>query len=231
MSDLLDKKFPPNWSHALSTKVDVHKFGLLGKHIAELRKTKIIYPDSNEVFRAFELTDYNSIKVVLLGQDPYHNGTADGLAFSGSKCNTSCPKSLHLMLKEIERSKTIYSEEIFVGKLDPWDLSRWAKQGVLLLNTSLTVEEGKPNSHKVLWTPFIKQIILTINELQDIVWLLLGNEAKAFSPLITNTTHQIVETYHPAADLYSGENKFYGSNCFVEVNECLSKVNKKYIIW
>ena len=231
MSNLLEQKFSAVWAEALSECVDLQKFTLLGREINEKRKVGIIYPAPNEVFRAFELTDYNEIKVVLLGQDPYHDGTADGLAFSGSKCTTKCPKSLSIILKEIKRSELPYKEEIFTGKLDPWDLSRWAKQGVLLLNTALTVEEGKPGCHKILWTPFIKQVVGCINKLPDIVWLLLGNEAKMFSPLITNSSHQVVETYHPAADLYSGQNKFYTSDCFVKVNECLNAVNKKGIIW
>ncbi len=228
---MIEKVFEPGWAEVISNHFNPSKFILLGQTIAKLRKTKIVYPDSKDVFKAFQLTPYNQVKVVLLGQDCYHNGSADGLAFSQSKINTGCAPSLQRILKEIERSYPENVARLDEGKLDPWDLSRWAEQGVLLLNTSLTVERGKPGSHILYWKAFTKAIIKCLQRKRDVVWLLMGTEAKNFSPLISNSTHKIVETVHPAADLYSGNDIFYGSDCFRKVNEELNARNLKEILW
>ncbi len=162
---------------------------------------------------------------------PYHDGSADGLLFSQSKSSSRCAPSLRVILKEIERSYPEMDRELHSGKIDPWDLSRWAVQGVLLLNASLTVQKGKPGCHILYWKAFTKAIIKALQQKKDVVWLLLGNESRNFSPLISNSTHGIVEVVHPAADLYSGQDKFYGSDCFKKVNEELNIRNKKEIVW
>ena len=228
---MINKVFEPGWAEKLEQQYNPNKFLLLGQHIAGLRKTSTVYPPSEDVFKAFKLTPYEKVRVVILGQDPYHNGSADGLAFSQSYESHRCAPSLGLILKEIERSYPEDVSNIQDGKIDPWDLSRWAEQGVLLLNTSLTVQKGKAGSHILYWKAFSKAVIKSLQQKRDVVWLLMGTEAKNFSPLITNSTHGIVETVHPAADLYSGTSKFYGSNCFKLVNEELNARNLKEIIW
>ena len=228
---MIEKKFESGWASKISGYYSDVKFSTLGIHIAQLRKRFKIYPESSDVFKAFSLTPYEKVKVVILGQDPYHNGSADGLAFSQSKSTVQCAPSLQLILDEIKRCFPEMDSEISHGKLDPWDLSRWAEQGVLLLNSSLTVRAKQPGAHIGLWMPFTKAVIRAINDRQDIVWLLLGREAQKYMSLIANPSHAIVGASHPAADLYSGENKFFGSSCFLHVNEALAARNKETIVW
>lgn len=228
---MIDKVFKKEWADIISAHYSIEKFSLLGRKIAQLRDHSTVYPDKKEVFKTFELTEYQDIKVVILGQDPYHDGSADGLAFSASNNSVSCPPSLRLILKELERTYPDLAKDIHFGKLDPQDLSRWAEQGVFLLNTSLTVQKGKPGSHSIYWKNFTKSVIQAINNKQDIIWLLMGNEAKQYKPLITNPSHAIVETYHPAADVYAKQDLFYGSGAFKQVNGELEIRNKSKIIW
>lgn len=228
---MISKVFDPGWAEALENFYSSTKFTLLGQHIASLRKTSTVYPSQEDVFKAFKLTPYEKVRVVILALDPYHNGSADGLAFSQSYESHRCAPSLGLILKEIERSFPEDVSNIQDGKIDPWDLSRWAEQGIFLLNTSLTVQKGKPGSHVLFWKAFTKAVIKSLQRKRDVVWLLMGTEAKNFSPLITNSTHGIVETVHPAADLYSGVSKFYGSNCFKDINKELRARNLKEIVW
>ena len=168
---------------------------------------------------------------MIIGQDPYNDGSANGLAFSNNKNSHKPSPSLRIILREIERSFPEEVSDIHSGKLDPLDLSRWAEQGVLLLNMSLTVQEGKPMSHMVYWKAFTKAVIKALQDKSDIVWLLMGIEAKNYSPLISNPSHAVIETVHPAADIYSKEDRFYGSDCFKKVNEELEARNLSPIIW
>ena len=228
---MIDKIFEQGWAEALVNNFNPNKFIVLGKTINHLRKKTTVYPHKEDVFKAFKLTPYEKVRVVMLGQDPYHDSSADGLAFSQSYNSHKCAPSLKVILKEIERSFPEDVSNIKDGKIDPWDLSRWAEQGVLLLNTSLTVQKGKPGSHTIYWKAFTKAVIKSLQQKKDLVWLLMGTEAKNFSPLITNSTHGIVGTVHPAADLYSGQDRFYGSDCFKKTNEELNARNLKEIIW
>jgi len=228
---MIDKIFEPKWAEQLSAQYSSDKFALLGQKIAGLRNKTTVYPAKDRVFRAFEETPYDEVKVVVVGQDPYNDGSADGLAFSASLNSSKCPPSLGLILKEIERSFPEEVQELHSGKIDPWDLARWTQQGVFLTNTSYTVEKNKPASHTIYWKSFFKAVVKALNQKQDLVWLLLGAEARNFKPLISNPSHAIVETVHPAADLYSGESRFYGSDCFKSVNKELEARNKKRIVW
>ena len=168
------------------------------------RKTKTVYPENNDILRAFSLTQYNDVKVVIIGLDPYFNGQADGLAFSCSKGQT--PVSLNVIFDEIDRSLNT-----FPPVSNP-DLTRWAKQGVLLINTALTVEHGKPKSHLKLWEGFMEKVIEALNKKEDIAWMLWGNEAKSFKNLI-NPSHLILESCHPAAQA-RGSATFRGNDHF-----------------
>lgn len=229
---MMQKFLGKEWAYHLEGRLSPAKFKVLGEKIKELRQTFTIYPSKENVFKAFHLTPFDEVKVVLIGQDPYHDGSADGLAFSASLNTLKCPPSLKNILGEIERSYPQNSARLDYGSLDPWDLSRWARQGVFLTNTAYTVQRSKPGSHVVYWKPFFKEVVKTINEhRQDVVWLLLGNEAKEFKFFITNPSHAVVEAAHPAADLYRKESLFYGSGCFEKVNEELSARNIKEIIW
>lgn len=137
--------------------------------------------------------------------------------------------SLRNILKEIDDEYPENKELITHGKLDPQDLSRLSKQGVLLLNSALTVEKGKAGSHLELWKPFTEEVFKALSRRQDLVWLLLGNDAKAFKHLISNPTHSIVEAGHPSP--LNTKIPFNGSGCFKKVNAELSARNLKEIIF
>lgn len=192
-----------------------------------INKTVIPFKGSDTFFRAFRETPLNQVKVVILGQDPYatiENGipTFDGLAFSNKNSYNISP-SLRNILKEVQNC---YPEN---ESIDPQDLTRWAKQGVLLLNTAHSVIANAPGSHIKLWELFTLYVVKSLNSKNDIVWLLMGNEAKRLHNLISNKTHGYVLTGHP-----SPLNKtvpFIGTNCFKNVNDELKARMIKEIIW
>ena len=184
---------------------------------------KEIFPIKDDIFNALKYTDYDDVKVVILGQDPYHGiGEAHGLSFS-VKEGIKMPPSLRNMFKElyndlnIERTKT--------------DLSDWAKQGVLLLNSIMTVEKDKPLSHKNKgWKIFTDTIIKKLNEREDpVIFVLWGNYARSKQVLITNKNHIIIESAHPSP--LSASRGFFGSKPFSKVNENLIKLKKEIIKW
>lgn len=182
-----------------------------------------VYPPRDMIFNAFELTPYDKIKVVILGQDCYHGeGQAMGLSFSVPK-NIKIPPSLRNIFKEIENEYGI--------KRENGDLSDWAEQGVFLLNTHLTVLEGKPLSHKKIgWEMFTDEVIKYI-ELNDspIVYLLWGNEAQKKEKLITNPNHIVLKSVHPSP--LSASRGFFGNNHFIGCNNYLRNNGIEEINW
>lgn len=182
-----------------------------------------VFPPKEKVFSALNFVPLKNVKVVIIGQDPYHiKGQADGLAFS---CHNGNPQpSLKNIFKEIHA-------DLNIDMSDSTDLSPWAKQGVLLLNSSLTVIEHKPASHSnELWHTFTREIVKILNELdQPIVFMLWGNHAKSFIPLLTNPHHLILTAAHPSPfSAYSG---FFGCHHFSKCNEFLSSHNLTPIDW
>ena len=228
---LLEDLFSSSWVDALGENFfSSTGFTYIGNYIAKLRETTTIYPDRKDIFKAFRLTPFDKVKVVILAMDPYPvEGQADGLAFSNSKSNTISP-SLKNILKEIEDEFPENKDIITHGRLDLQDLSRWSKQGILLLNAALTVEKGKAGSHLELWKPFTVKILQTLNTKNEVIWLLLGKEAQGYKKYITNQTHSIIEAAHPAVSCYGGSG-FFGSNIFRECNNQLLARNRKEIIW
>jgi uracil-DNA glycosylase len=202
------------------------------RFLAEERKTKNIYPESKNVFRAFDLCPFEETKVVILGQDPYHTpGTADGLAFSTQQAET--PKSLAIIFKEIYKDLNIqYIRNVTYEEYFPTNnLEKWAKGGFLLLNTALTVEEGKPGSHKDIgWDTVITQAIKALTEHKkggQVVFLLWGKEAKAYSSMI-NAPHFFLESAHPAAEIHKpGEGGFLGCRHFSIVRDIRPMLNQR----
>jgi len=187
-------------------------------------KTKAIYPPKADLFRAFELTPFEEVKVVILGQDPYHQkNQSHGLCFS-VKDGNRIPPSLVNIYKEICSS---YGVE---GPLN-CDLTHWAKQGVLLLNTILTVEGSKPLSHKNKgWQRFTDHAIMNLNKSKSpIVFMLWGNNAKVKQELITNPIHKVLTAVHPSP--LSASRGFFGCNHFVLANDFLVKNNLSPIEW
>lgn len=184
---------------------------------------KTIFPLKSNIFKAFSLTNYDDVKVVILGQDPYHGiDEANGLAFSVNN-NVKLPPSLKNIFKELENDLNI--------KNIKGDLSNWAKQGVLLLNTVLTVVKDTPASHKNIgWEIFTDEVIKIINKKKEpIVFILWGNFARSKKKYITNPSHLIIESTHPSP--FSCNNGFFGSKPFSKANDFLRKNNMKEIDW
>lgn len=212
------------WDHYLENEYKKEYFQKLLDFIKEEYKNKTIYPKQNEVFNAFRYTDYQDIKVVILGQDPYHGiNQAEGLSFS-VKDEVLKPPSLKNIFKELESDLGIPFPEH--NSLKPW-----AKQGVLLLNAVLTVEEHKPTSHKDRgWENFTDAVIKVLNERdKPIVFILWGAYARSKNTYITNPIHLVIESAHPSP--FSARNGFFGSKPFSKTNEFLKKNGIKEIDW
>lgn len=212
------------WDEILKDEFKKEYFINLLDFVKKEYKEKTIYPKQNEVFNAFRYTDFDNVKVVILGQDPYHGpNQAEGLSFSVSN-EVLKPPSLKNIFKELESDLKIPFPE--VNSLKPW-----AKQGVLLLNAVLTVEEHKPTSHKDKgWEIFTDDIIKILNK-RDIptVFILWGSYAREKRSLITNQKHLVIESAHPSP--FSARNGFFGSKPFSKTNEFLRKNNIKEIDW
>ena len=211
------------WFKLLSKEYQKKYFIELENFIRKEYNTKTIYPDSNNVFKALELTDYDSVKVVIIGQDPYHgDGEAQGLSFSVPN-NIQRPPSLRNIFKELKSDLGIDRNEN--------DLSSWAKQGVLLLNSILTVEKDYPLSHKDMgWEIFTDKVIELINDREKpVVFILWGNYARSKKKLITNKKHLIIESAHPSP--LSASRGFFGSRPFSKTNLFLEENNIESIRW
>jgi len=213
-----------NWDELLKEEYQKEYFKDLLEFIKEEYRNKIIYPKQNEVFNAFRYTNFDNLKVVILGQDPYHGpNQAEGLSFSVSN-EVLKPPSLKNIFKELESDLGIPFPK--VNSLKPW-----AKQGVLLLNAVLTVEEHKPTSHKDKgWETFTDDVIKIINKKEEpVVFILWGAYARNKKALITNPNHYIIESAHPSP--FSARNGFFGSKPFSKTNEFLKSKGLKEIDW
>jgi uracil-DNA glycosylase len=212
------------WKEFIDGERPQEYFKRLAKLINTDRLTHRVFPPKEDIFNALKLTPFNNIKVVIIGQDPYHEyGQAHGLAFS-VKSGTKLPPSLQNIYKEIEN-------EFGYKMSSSGDLSKWAKQGVLLLNTSLTVNEGMANSHKDYgWQIFTKKIVDLCNkELQGIIFLLWGRNAINIGKDIDLTKHYVLSSAHPSP--LSAYNGFFGNNHFKKTNEILKSLGKEEIDW
>lgn len=217
-------KFNNNWDCLLKDEFEKPYYLNLRKFLVNEYKTQTIHPNMNDIFNALKLTDYKDVKVVILGQDPYHQpGQAHGLAFSVKK-GIKPPPSLQNIYKEIHAE---YGFPIS----DSGDLTYWAQQGVLLLNTVLTVRDSQPNSHKGMgWEIFTDDIIAMLNARPEpIVFMLWGANAKAKTKLITNPIHLILTSAHPSP--LSAYNGFFGNGHFKKANDFLKANNINEIDW
>ena len=215
--------FHNDWDEVLKDELQKEYFKNLLNIVNDLYKEKTIYPPKKDVFNAFRLS-YKDVKVVILGQDPYHgDGEAHGFAFSCLK--TPIPPSLKNIYKELYDDLGI-EKDMLDGNLFPW-----VKQGVMLLNTGLTVEKDKPNSHKNLdWHLFTDEVIRKLNERdKPVVFILWGNNARTKKDLITNKKHLVIESAHPSP--FSARNGFFGSKPFSKTNDFLIKNNITPIKW
>lgn len=186
------------------------------------------YPEDINIFRAFNGCPVENLKVVILGQDPYHDGSATGLCFDNHASQQKISPSLKTIIKEIESD--IKEDKTCRIRGDNSFLDHLPQQGVLLLNTALTVQAGKAGSHTKLWEEFTEQLIQEINSSKEnIVWILWGNHAKGFKKYITNTSHYIIEGGHPSP--LNTTVPFAGGKYFSECNSFLKTVNKTPIQW
>ncbi|MCK9493177.1 MAG: uracil-DNA glycosylase [Acholeplasmataceae bacterium] len=188
-----------------------------------ISQTEIIHPKQENWFKALVLTPLENVKVVILGQDPYYNPhQANGLCFSVNK-GVSLPPSLRNIYQVIEEDYQI--------KMAPHgDLTSWATEGVLLLNTVLTVSEGKPLSHQNLgWLTFTNEVIKLLQTKDDIVYILLGSYAQSYTALITNKTHVVLKSSHPSP--LSSYRGFMTSHIFMKANQELMKKNINPVNW
>ena len=213
-----------HWDELLKEEFQKPYFQDLMKFVKEEYKNKTVYPKQNEVFNAFRYTDFDHVKVVILGQDPYHGpNQAEGLSFS-VKDEVLKPPSLQNIFKELENDLGIPFPEHN-------SLKNWAKQGVMLLNAVLTVEEHKPTSHKDKgWEIFTDDVIKIINQKETpVVFILWGSYARNKKSLITNKKHLIIESAHPSP--FSARNGFFGSKPFSRTNKFLKDNGIKEIDW
>ena len=212
------------WNEILSEEMKKDYYQELLAFVQKRREEVSVFPEEKNVFRALELTPFESVKVVILGQDPYHGfGQAHGLSFSVQK-GTPLPPSLKNIYKELQ-------EDIGGELPTEGDLSHWAKQGVLLLNTVLTVEEGNANSHKGMgWERLTNRLIESLNELNHpVIFILWGKPAQEKEKLITNPSHVILKAPHPSPlSAYRG---FFGSKPFSRVNDILIQQGQTPICW
>lgn len=213
------------WKEILAPAMEHPKVVQLKEFIkSEREKGKEIYPEGKDIFRAFNLCPYENTRVVILGQDPYpQKGVMDGLAFSSRQSKT--PASLRVIFKEIYKDLNIqyYHEKSFEDFFPTNSLVRWAENGFLLLNTILTVEDGKPGSHKDLgWEVVIDTVLDALNKKEHgVVYLLWGRYAQQFADKISNK-HIILKAPHPAAELNNpGGPKFSGCGHFSVVRDVL----------
>ena len=213
-----------DWDLYLQNEYEKEYFQELIKFVDDEYKNKTIYPKKSEIFNAFRYTNYEDTKVVILGQDPYHGvDQAEGLSFS-VKNTVKKPPSLQNIFKELEDDLGIPFPE--VNSLIPW-----AKEGVLLLNAVLTVQESHPASHKDKgWEIFTDEVIKILNQKETpVVFILWGNFARNKKKFITNPIHYVIESAHPSP--FSAYNGFFGSKPFSKTNEFLKSKRLKEINW
>lgn len=213
-----------DWDEVIGEEFNKEYYQKLRRKLAEEYRRHTVYPTMDNIFNALKYTPYGDVKVLLLGQDPYHGaGQAHGLAFSVQK-GVEPPPSLVNIFLEIKA-------DLGLPIPDSGYLVPWTQQGVMLLNTVLTVREGQPNSHKDLgWTTFTDNVISRLNEREDpVIFLLWGKNAKDKLPLITNSRHFVLMAAHPSP--LSASRGFFGCRHFSKVNTLLERMGKQPVDW
>ena len=217
-------KLGGGWDEILKPLFDDERYLKIREFLKSEYSSHVIYPDMYDIYNCFKYTPFDKLKVVLLGQDPYHNvNQAHGLCFS-VKDGVERPPSLVNIFKELK-------EDIGCEISKSGDLSAWAKSGVLLLNTALTVREHQANSHKNCgWTWFTDSVIELISKnKENVVFILWGGNARSKKPLIDKNKHLILECAHPSP--LSAYNGFFGCKHFSKTNDYLIKHGKEPIDW
>ncbi|MEN8138808.1 MAG: uracil-DNA glycosylase [Bacteroidota bacterium] len=217
-------KIPDSWKDLLKDELEKEYFSELIEFVENEYRTQTIFPPEEHIFSAFDYCGPDDLKVVILGQDPYHGrGQANGLCFSVSS-GQKHPPSLKNIFKEI---RSEYGGEIPISG----DLSHWAEQGVLMLNATLTVREKQPGSHqKKGWETFTDSVIKLISDKKEnVIFVLWGAFAQKKSNLIDSEKHLILESAHPSP--FSVHRGFFGNNHFKKVNDYLKSIRKEEVNW
>lgn len=220
----MSKTLKNDWAEYLEEEFNKEYYLKLRAALIKEYEQDSIYPDMHDIFNALNYTAYKDVKVVILGQDPYHGeGQAHGLSFS-VKPGVRIPPSLLNIYKELK-------EDLGYDIPNHGYLKDWAKQGVLLLNTTLTVRKSQPDSHrKIGWSYFTDKVIQVLNEREKpIVFILWGNHARAYKNFITNDQHYIIESPHPSP--FSANRGFFGSKPFSRANKFLKGNKIEAIDW
>ncbi len=221
----MNVRLEPSWKEALGDEFEKPYFAELAKFVKNEYQERIIFPPPKFIFRALDLTPFDKVKVVILGQDPYHGqGQANGLSFAVD-AKMAVPPSLQNIFKEIASD---LGEPL---QHTDGDLTRWAMQGVLLLNATLTVRASSAGSHQGKgWEEFTDAIIRALSEKREhLVFILWGNYAKAKGVHIDRTKHLVIESAHPSP--FSAAHGFFGSKPFSRTNEYLEQYGEKPIDW
>lgn len=220
----MDVKIHQSWKEHLGGEFEQPYFATLAEFVKQEYKNEVVYPPPKAIFRAFDLAPFEDVKVVILGQDPYHGPRqANGLCFAVGE-GITLPPSLKNIYKEIESE--------FGKKVEQnGDLSRWATQGVLLLNATLTVRAHLAGSHQDKgWEQFTDAVVKALSEEREhLVFMLWGNYARAKGAHIDRDKHLVLESAHPSP--FSAYNGFFGNNHFKKANEYLIEQGKKPIDW
>jgi uracil-DNA glycosylase len=220
----MDVKIEDSWKKALEDEFSKEYFTKLTEFVKNRYKETIVYPPPSKIFEAFNLCTFDNVKVVILGQDPYHGpNQAHGLSFSVQE-GVKPPPSLVNIYKELEA-------DLGIPRRTSGDLTHWAEQGVFLLNAVLTVEASKPASHqKMGWENFTDAVIKTISEKKEhVVFILWGAFAQNKSVLIDQKKHLIIKSPHPSP--FSADKGFFGSKPFSKTNQYLKEKGLKEITW
>lgn len=220
----MEISLPPSWAKELASELQQNYFKKLIGFVEHAYQNEIVFPKQSDLFSAFSLCGFNNVKVVILGQDPYHGkDQAHGLSFSVPP-SAPIPPSLRNIYKELASD---------LGTTPPTngDLTPWAQQGVLLLNATLTVKESSPGSHQGQgWEIFTDAVIKKIaQEKEQVVFILWGKYAQAKASLIDSNKHLILSAPHPSP--FSAYTGFFGSKPFSRTNEYLVKTNRTPIVW
>lgn len=224
MRDTYRRLFGEGWGNALSETLDEKTFTELGMFIKSERQKTTVYPPQEDIFKAFRLTPFENVKVILLGMDPYVNeDQATGLSFAVPR-DKNVPPSLRIIRDEIEKSHNRLLLDFDTS------LEGWAKDGVLMLNAALTVRAKESGSHMKEWQPFTTAVINALNKKVNIRWILLGKNAQEFDHLI-DMSHIVFKAPHPMAEIYKPNCGFIGSGVFRKVNQSLSVLDEKQIDW
>jgi uracil-DNA glycosylase len=222
--NLLKSLKDPSWRKALNEEFEKPYFKELERQLSRAYDEHTVYPDKGHVFSALNLVSFEDVKVVILGQDPYHGpGQAHGLSFSVQK-GVRIPPSLLNIFKELE-------SDLGIEKPKHGFLESWAKEGILLLNNQLTVIEGRPMSHKDIgWDQFTQKIIELLNqERKNIVFILWGTPAQKKANFVDNKKHHIIKSVHPSP--LSAHRGFFGSKPFSQANTYLKSKGIPEINW